>query len=475
MPITKIDYVDMPFASPRVTPNRGALAALYVRQGENLAELALRKGENKARTFERLGQIYNGYTEQVRQQKAAEAALALRAQEREQDRAETEKDRQMRRDEAKEARRVASERETREAARIMVNDLEPGPQSPVVAELARRYPELAARFSSRETLPATVTPGAAGMVSPDQGTYDVLEPSKDDLERSRAQLYRESQAAAALAARKVDDARMDAAQRQNVDYQNKSLAIQQQNANTSLMNAQTTQRRYTGGGVDTAKLGPLANVLDRAILTITPSKRGPILALAHRLADEGNDKALREVIQQAAIENEPVATKDAIRARRATVAALDDAMTVITEMKKAGVPSGFLSGTAEDVARKLGTSTDPRYVAFATQLQDTLINYRRAATGAAFGEREGADYARMFPNYLQTFPVNEATINGLKRSMATSEREYWRGKLGEDGAALVLDPPSAAGGGRMVEAIDPQGNVHHAPAGTPLPKGWKLK
>ena len=80
--IRRIEHVDLPYAGKRVTPNRGALAALYVRQGENLAEIALRKGENTARLFDRLGQLYTGYTDQVQQRKATEATMALRAKER---------------------------------------------------------------------------------------------------------------------------------------------------------------------------------------------------------------------------------------------------------------------------------------------------------------------------------------------------------------------------------------------------------
>lgn len=198
--------------------------------------------------------------------------------------------------------------------------------------------------------------------------------------------------------------------------------------------------------------------LDRAIMSIPANRRGSVAQTASRLWAEGNVGELKAVIRQAATEGEDVTTKNQIRSRQATIDALADAKTMLDEMKAAGVDPGWLTGTAEDLARKLGTSTDPKLVAFKNRLLDTLINYRRAATGAAFGVKEGADYERMFPNYAQNFPVNAAAIEGLTRAMKGNDRTYWENKLGKDGAALV----GAIAAGSVV-VTDPQGGTHTFP------------
>ena len=471
MPIPTFDYQPLPFAAPRHTSNTSRLQNIYGDTGAQLARISLERGRSQSDALARVAAIISTGAGTVREGKARKEAQAIRATEREQERLEREAERK-----AREAERAAdkAERATeveRGAARYAVDKATPGPQSAALLALAQKFPETAARFRVQAPLAATVTPGAMGEVATGGEGYPVLEPTAEQADQAGLrQLQRERFAAEDARALKsdaragVDDARQAAALSQQIDYQNKSLGIQQTAADTARMNAETTRQRYTGQGVDTTKLGPLANVLDRAILTITPNKRGAILSLAHRYADEGNTQALKEVVQQAAIENEDVETKKQIRARMSTVAALKDAQIVLGEMKKAGVPTNWLSGTAEDLARKLGTSTDPRYVAFATQLQDTLINYRRAATGAAFGEREGADYAKMFPNYRQTLPVNEATINGLTRSMETTDREYWRGKLGEDGVKAIFGDGGAAPADDGVERWErgPDGKLRKA-------------
>lgn len=151
----------------------------------------------------------------------------------------------------------------------------------------------------------------------------------------------------------------------------------------------------------------------------------------------GDKEELADQIRQAALESENVAQKDQIVGRRATIASLEDTRSILRELKAKGVPTNWLAGNVEDLARKLGTSTNTEYVALGNRLMGTLINYRRAATGVQFSEKEQAQYSKMFPNYTNTLPVNLALIDGLMREMKTYDRVYWEGKLGKKGARLV--------------------------------------
>lgn len=196
----------------------------------------------------------------------------------------------------------------------------------------------------------------------------------------------------------------------------------------------------------------LKTALDRAVMSVPERRRGTVIQTANRLWSEGNQGELKEVIRQAALEGEDVTTKGQIRSRQATIAALEDTKTMLDELKAAGVPTGWFTGTVEDLVRRIGETTDPRRVALKNRLLDTLIQYRRAATGAAFGEKEGQTYAQMFPNYSQSMPVNQAAIEGLIRAMRGNDQTYWESKLGKEGAALVgaIASPAASGSGFRV-------------------------
>jgi hypothetical protein len=212
--------------------------------------------------------------------------------------------------------------------------------------------------------------------------------------------------------------------------------------------AQSSGGGAGGGGSTVAIPDKYKLLLGRATLNLPAVRRENLNATASMAFAQGGESALKDVVRQTAIETENVDTKNQVMGRMAMTASLKDALAILTEMEAKGVPTNILSGTAEDIARKLGTSTNPEYVEMANRLTGTLINYRRNATGANFGEAEGRTYEKMFPNYKNTFPVNKALIKGLLREAATYDRVYWQSKFGKDGADLLgLSGESTDGGG----------------------------
>lgn len=81
MPPTRIDYVDQPLVMRRYTPDLARLAALYQRQGEDVAAIALRKGAVTADTLERLGGLFSGYQQAKQRERDVAEARAVRQSE----------------------------------------------------------------------------------------------------------------------------------------------------------------------------------------------------------------------------------------------------------------------------------------------------------------------------------------------------------------------------------------------------------
>lgn len=185
------------------------------------------------------------------------------------------------------------------------------------------------------------------------------------------------------------------------------------------------------------------NALDRATMGMPARRRTQITQLANRLAVQGDDEQLKGVIRQAAIENENVATQAQVEGRIQFINSLDDVKALLDELRVSGVDTNLLRGTAEDVMRRLGTSTDPRLATLATRIGETLFEYRRSLTGVQFSFREAEQYKGMFPNYQNTFPLNVAVIEGLLRGARLRDQEFWERKLGPDGAVLVGALPPA--------------------------------
>lgn len=197
----------------------------------------------------------------------------------------------------------------------------------------------------------------------------------------------------------------------------------------------------------------LKSAVERATMSITsPTERLGTMTAVNNMIESGDIPNAISTIKQIALENDRSANAAAVTGRRETMAALLD----IQDLLKA-VPQNLLVGTAEDVVRKLGASTDPRYVEIGNQLLITLQAYRKGVTGAQFGVQETGEYSRAFPSYSNTAPVNDAQIKGLLEAFKRNDKIYWETKLGKgrdwtDYAELaagrgVLTPPPTGGRG----------------------------
>ncbi len=200
----------------------------------------------------------------------------------------------------------------------------------------------------------------------------------------------------------------------------------------------------------------LGDAMARATMTLPVNRRNQQIAIANQMIERGDDEGLKQVIKQAAIEGEPVSARENIRGREATVTALRDVRRMLTEMEAAGLDTNLLVGGAEGLARTLGKSQDPRYVQFSTRLYDTLVQYRRQATGVQFSVKEEQNYAQMFPNLGNDLPVNHAALDGLERSMNGTLRNYWINKVGPEAAELLSAPDEPAPLGQTGTGLTPR-------------------
>lgn len=125
---------------------------------------------------------------------------------------------------------------------------------------------------------------------------------------------------------------------------------------------------------------------------------------------------------------------------------LKDAIKKYTD---AGGKTSFLKGSADKIARNLGTlANDPQFGALATELQREFQTYRNTMTGAAFGAKESREYAAVNPTAGKNLDLNLATIDG---ALAQLQNRY-QGTINSrvPGAQYILDYANGAtknGGG----------------------------
>jgi len=83
---------------------------------------------------------------------------------------------------------------------------------------------------------------------------------------------------------------------------------------------------------------------------------------------------------------------------------------LLTSYHKNGGDTDLLSGSFEEVTRKLGNTTNPKLIPIATSIEQTIQTYRKAISGTAYSDQEGRDITSIFPNVKNSKEVNDAII-----------------------------------------------------------------
>ncbi len=231
--------------------------------------------------------------------------------------------------------------------------------------------------------------------------------------------------------------------------QDPSLAAWRQ-AQTAKLNFDMEQEKAIQNLKPDAKMA-----VNRAILRLGEDRRNFVKQTAADAARAGDDNALREIVQQAAIEGEPAATQATILGRRDALKQLQSIEEDLAALPGLGVTTGIMTGTIEDFARKMGSSTDPRLAAIGTRMTKAMTDYRRSMSGAAFSVQESKTYEGLYPNYSNQLPVNMAVIQGMKRAIEDNNDSYWQFKLGKDGSHFINI------GTKEFDVVAPNGEVMH--------------
>lgn len=111
--------------------------------------------------------------------------------------------------------------------------------------------------------------------------------------------------------------------------------------------------------------------------------------------------------------------------------------TSIKEYEAKGGNMNLLKSVALDSGKRLGALlTDPEYAALAGEIDRNFQQYRQNMTGAAFGEAESADYAKVQPSKKGSIKLNMAVLDGATRYADNYVNGAIRATVGEGGIEI---------------------------------------
>lgn len=462
MPIRRIEHVPLPFAGKRFTPDTSRLARLYLDTGNALSAIDLRKGEISQRGMEQLANLFSGFAQTTRATEAAKVASATRQREREEDKAftaeEQRRDRQERenREFAQEAirqkeREEAATTRASERAEAAVSDaIDKAPRgiaSPALLQAAKQFPNQAARFVVQDGVAVLPMTGAEKQAYDREKAAEASRKADDNrLQQRFEELKRHNQATEAAAAAAAND----------------KTALTPEGVDIAALNYRKTGVMPPLGMGDK---GTRQRIINRAA-TMTKED----MARVENIADIAASK--QDFAANQASLNALQKSRDAIGAFEQTAQKnIDVFLNVAGKVVDSGSP--LANRLLRHVSGKVLGSPD---VAAYEAARQVAVNEIAKITSNPTLAGQLTDSAR---KEVASFAPEDATLAqtvAVMRLLKTEMQNRTRALDAELDAVrnrrkTQVDAPASG----FIEALDPQGNIHHAPAGTPLPQGWKLK
>jgi hypothetical protein len=210
----------------------------------------------------------------------------------------------------------------------------------------------------------------------------------------------------------------------NAGLKDKYLSQAKEKAGDNIINSFNSMATETlvNNGVINEKEGAAFTGAINSLGIFLPEKQGDAAkSEMNRLLRNGNVQAAKELVESSAIAAAPTAQKDKAQGRKEAITSLNVIQDLLDQYESQGGQTGIFTGSMQSIQNKIGEVGDPDLVNIATQIRLAIIDYRKAVSGAAFTESEGAEYEAIFPSVGKVSEFNRANINAL---METFDRNH---------------------------------------------------
>jgi hypothetical protein len=141
-----------------------------------------------------------------------------------------------------------------------------------------------------------------------------------------------------------------------------------------------------------------------------------------QLVSSGREDEAKQLILSRVTSKMSATEREAELDRRNTIDALTDMKSALNEYVAVTGDTNIVSGTIEDLANKIGQTTDPKLAAIKARITQATQKYRNAITGAAWGEQETAEYRTIFPSIKNSNKLNAIIIDTMIPLLQNNER-----------------------------------------------------
>ncbi|MFW9872120.1 MAG: hypothetical protein ACFFG0_03385 [Candidatus Thorarchaeota archaeon] len=150
------------------------------------------------------------------------------------------------------------------------------------------------------------------------------------------------------------------------------------------------------------------------------------------LSQKGDIGKVKDFLKQQARNAGTTTEKVGIRAQERTIEFLSEIEQDLKDFEASGGNTNIFSGTAEQMANKIGLTTNPKIKKIATKIQAAIQKYRLGVSGKAFNILESKEYNEIFPDIKSVSNLNSASIAALIEVFQGDVDFYYSSMMGED-------------------------------------------
>jgi len=202
-----------------------------------------------------------------------------------------------------------------------------------------------------------------------------------------------------------------------VDQAYKQAQTEKLKADTKKVLADTAYANDT-----TAINSPLVNAMVNVNAGSAEGQQKRDTQLIAQFVKNGQTKQAQELIMSRVVNKMSATERDAELDRRNTIDALTEMKSALNDYVSQTGDTNILTGSIENVANKIGQTSDPRLSAIKTRIVQATQKYRNAITGAAWGDQETAEYKTIFPSITNTSELNNTIIDTMIPLLKNNER-----------------------------------------------------
>jgi hypothetical protein len=146
----------------------------------------------------------------------------------------------------------------------------------------------------------------------------------------------------------------------------------------------------------------------------------------------GDVEGAKDILKKAARDSAPAANQSIIIEKERAKKFINEIKTELQVLESSGIDTNIFSGSAEQIAKKVGTVKDVRLRKVATKIAAAIQSYRRGMSGAAFSALESKEYKDVFPSIDRTNAFNMASIQALDEVFTGDLDNFYEMQMGSN-------------------------------------------